>query len=261
MKLFKKITDKKEQKKTQKRQEQVEMVQEMMQKVFEKEREATAAIFFGSGLNDRYMFDFKSNYLGGMQQDIQTPNLNVLSDLEDNRMEEAIKITIKPIDVLDELEKIPKIFSLEMIDEKISILKDKSELISQEYTKREIESLISRLENRKKYKEYSDFYKKFDNTDDAKIEKLLEKYDLVMKTSDIFIPEFPDEAIAIMKEYTEKTLNLCEQKPVFYVIAEPEKFRKADEKRDPILLVQSPFGFYWQILGAWDKEMIMLNEL
>ena len=51
------------------------------------------------------------------------------------------------------------------------------------------------------------------------------------------------------------------KKPVFYVIAEPDKFRKAYEKRDPILLVQSPFGFYWQILGAWDKEMILLSEL
>jgi hypothetical protein len=45
------------------------------------------------------------------------------------------------------------------------------------------------------------------------------------------------------------------------VIAEPDKFRKAYEKRDPILLVQSPFGFYWQILGAWDKEMMLLSEL
>jgi hypothetical protein len=55
--------------------------------------------------------------------------------------------------------------------------------------------------------------------------------------------------------------ELCGKKPVFYVIAEPDKFRKAYERRDPILLVQSPFGFYWQILGAWDKEMILLSEL
>ena len=33
------------------------------------------------------------------------------------------------------------------------------------------------------------------------------------------------------------------------------------KQRDPILLVQSPFGFYWQILGAWDKEMLILSEL
>jgi hypothetical protein len=64
-----------------------------------------------------------------------------------------------------------------------------------------------------------------------------------------------------MKKYTDNMEKLCKKKPVFYVIAEPDKFKKAYEKRDPILLVQSPFGFYWQILGAWDKEMILLSEL
>jgi len=34
-----------------------------------------------------------------------------------------------------------------------------------------------------------------------------------------------------------------------------------DEKRDPILLAQSPFGFYYNILGAWEKEMVYLPEL
>ena len=64
-----------------------------------------------------------------------------------------------------------------------------------------------------------------------------------------------------MAAYTEHTVSVCGKKPIFYVIAEPDKFRKAFEKRDPILLVQSPFGFYWQILGAWDKEMLLLGEL
>jgi hypothetical protein len=82
-----------------------------------------------------------------------------------------------------------------------------------------------------------------------------------MNTSDLFVPEFPDEAIMVMREYTDQLQALCNKKPVFYVIAEPDKFRKAYERRDPILLVQSPFGFYWQILGAWDKEMILLSEL
>jgi len=117
------------------------------------------------------------------------------------------------------------------------------------------------LGNRKKYLEHKEFFDNYQNTTDEKIKILLGKYDLVMKTSDIFIPEFPDEAIAIMKEYTEKMETICEKKPIFYVIAEPEDFKKADEKRDPILLVQSPFGFYWQILGAWDKEMLLLSEL
>ena len=38
-------------------------------------------------------------------------------------------------------------------------------------------------------------------------------------------------------------------------------FEKQYERRDPILLAQSPFGFYYHILGAWDTEMLYLPEL
>jgi hypothetical protein len=64
-----------------------------------------------------------------------------------------------------------------------------------------------------------------------------------------------------MKLYREEFAKFSDKQLVFYVIAEAEDFEKADDKRDPILLVQSPFGFYYQILGAWDKEMLILHEL
>ena len=171
------------------------------------------------------------------------------------------KIKVKPIDVLNELEVIPTPFSLEKLDEKIGIMKMKSDLITQVHSKREVKALIERLNNRKKYTKNKAFFDKFQNTNDEKIDNLLNKYDLVMKESDIFIPEFPNDAITVMKEYTDMVNSICKKKPIFYVIAEQSLFRKAYEKRDPILLVQSPFGFYWQILGAWDKEMLLLGEL
>ena len=140
-------------------------------------------------------------------------------------------------------------------------MKMKSDLITQVHSKREVKALIERLNNRKKYTKNKAFFDKFQNTNDEKIDNLLNKYDLVMKESDIFIPEFPNDAITVMKEYTDMVNSICKKKPIFYVIAEQSLFRKAYEKRDPILLVQSPFGFYWQILGAWDKEMLLLGEL
>jgi hypothetical protein len=171
------------------------------------------------------------------------------------------KIKMKPVDVVNELEVEPTIFNLNNLDDKISVLKDKEKLLTQHYAKREVTALIERLELRKKYPDHKAYFDQYKNTTDEKIGKLLEKYDLVMKTSDIFIPEFPDDAISVMKSYTEKVEELCGKKPVFYVIAENQHFRKAYDKRDPILLVQSPFGFFWQILGAWDKEMLLLGEL
>ena len=217
-----------------------------------------------TGLDETFLFDFKnyqSQYTGVTMNSFISIGGEVRSDEDSDSPIANKKIAVKPKDVLEELETIPTPWTLSNLDDKIGVLKYKAQLITQSYSKREVVALIERLENRKKWHKFKDFFNEFQNTTDEKIDILLEKYDLVMQTSDLFVPEFPDDAIAVMKKYTENMEKLCKKKPVFYVIAEPDKFKKAYEKRDPILLVQSPFGFYWQILGAWDKEMILLSEL
>lgn len=210
----------------------------------------------GSGLDDRYLVDFLGgNFLGPMGSN--TP----AGSSQSSSMGDKVKIKIKPVDVLNQLETVPTPFTLNNLDDKIAVLRDKEDMIRNQWAKREITGLIERLENRKKFEEFRVFFDRFQNTTDEKIAILLEKYALEMHPSDIFIPEFPDEAVAIIKEYTEQTEKLCGKKPVFFVIAEEHLFQKAYGKRDPILLAQSPFGFYWQILGAWDKEMLLLGEL
>ena len=214
-----------------------------------------------TGLDETFLFDFK-NY----QSQYTGVSINSFisvggADEDSNSNSSNKKIAVKPKDVLSELETIPTPWTLSNLEDKIEVLKYKADLITQHYSKREVKALIERLENRKKWDKFKNFFQEFQNTTDEKIDDLLEKYDLVMENSDLFIPEFPDDAIAVMKKYTNNMKKLCKKKPVFYVIAEPDKFKKAYEKRDPILLVQSPFGFYWQILGAWDKEMILLSEL
>ncbi len=237
-----------------------------------------------SGFNDTYLFDFKNyaSQYSGSSVVIPTSNSAAgaprvaggtffgsmpsssdedATNPERSKPQPPTKIKIKPIDALNELETVPTPFSLLNLDDKLYMLKDKEKLIVQKYAKREITALIERLENRKKYMQHKEFFDSFQNTTEEKIADLLKKYDLVMKTSDIFIPEFPDEAIIRMTQYSEKLNLICGKKPIFYVIAEEKDFKKAFEKRDPILLVQSPFGFFYQILGAWDKEMLLLSEL
>lgn len=189
---------------------------------------------------------------------------DLMSGAEDEKYEDGNKREAKkPVDVQDELERVPLPFKEndELIDEKINLLKDKNRISNQRYVKAQLNGIIKRLENRKKYKEFSEFFGLFPNTTGEKIDSLLAKYKLVMKESELFIPAFPKEAIDVMKSYTEQTEKLCGESPVFYVIAEEEDFSNKVKSLDPILLVQSPFGFYWQILGAWDKEMILLSEL
>ena len=236
-----------------------------------------------SDLDDNYLFDFAKNFAGGSNFNTNravsfTSNaINTVMSTEDDsdvvvtttttgsngdKSEVPAKVKVKPIDVLNELETTPlPSHFLTNLDNKISVLRDKADIIRQKYAKREVSALVERLENRKKWQKFAPFFNQFQNTNDEKIQALLSKYDLVMKESEIFIPEFPDEAIKVMKDYTKVCKQICEKKPVFYVIAPPDMFKSVVGKRDPILLVQSPFGFYWQILGAWDKEMLLLSEL
>ncbi len=175
---------------------------------------------------------------------------------------------MKPIDVINELQKPPTNWSLEGIEDKIGILRDKEEIITQRYAKQEVKALILCLQNRKKYndkakngKTFREYFSQFDITDGAKIKEVTDKHDLKMGNADIFIPEFPDDATKIMKEYIEKVAEVCDKKPHFFVIAQKKDFKKVEAKRDPILLGQSPFGFYYFILGVWDTEMLYLPEL
>ncbi len=217
-------------------------------------------------LHDKYLFDFRGGYTGVFAVgsfEGGSPTTDAPQEMPADKIINlpATKIAIKPIDVLHELERAPIPFSLEMLDEKISVLKEKEKLISQHYAKRDVQAVIQRIENRKKYTEHKQFFDRFQSTTDESVDELLSKYKLVLRESDLFVPEFPDEAIKIMNEYTEQVEKISGKKPVFYVIAEEKDFQKKYERRDPILLAQSPFAFTWDILGAWDKEMILLSEL
>lgn len=155
------------------------------------------------------------------------------------------------------------------IDQQLSDFKDKLNLISaEEYDMRrgvkEISSMVIRLENRKKYPEMKDFFEQFAYTTSSKIDALLKNKDhdnLKMGQVAQFLADLPKEAVQAMKDYNKNCESLCGKQAVFYIIADRKDFQKSNSRRDPILLAQSPFGHVWQILGAWDEEMLFLEEL
>ena len=181
----------------------------------------------------------------------------------------AVRVEVSPKSVVDELKRPPTMMSLDGLDGKLAILKMKKDLISQRYSAEHVTGMIQALEMRKKYDEkskvakrtYREFFSRYDTTDESKIEALTTKYELVAKDADLFIPEFPDEAIETMDLYTKVVQELTGKKPRFYVIAKAKDFRDAFNKRDPILYATSPFGMFYYILGAWEEEMLYLPEL
>lgn len=217
------------------------------------------------------MYDFFQNYNGSVDGFVPVINawgtftVSSTSDIPrpiDSDRPPNTRVAVTPKSVAAELDSNPTPFSVEGIDEKIETLRKKSKMVSHHiYTKAQIDGMIKRLEYRKRYHEQASFYEAFPCTTDEKIDGLLSRYKLVIKKPDLFIPTMPKEAIDVMEQYTEVTKELTGEEPVFYLIAEEKDFKKKFEKLDPILLVQSPFAFTWQVLGAWDVEMLLLSEL
>lgn len=152
------------------------------------------------------------------------------------------------------------------IDEQITDFKGKLSLMEKPgYNHRgfdEIGSILLRMENRKKYSTVRKTFDLFPYTTNTRIENVLKKHDyLQLGEVDQFVADMPKEATDAMKEYNDATVKLCDKKAVFYIIADKNDFKKTNSRRDPILLAQSPFGHFWQIIGAWDKEMLFLEEL
>ena len=153
------------------------------------------------------------------------------------------------------------------VDEMIQTFKDKLALIkSEEYDMRngvqEVASVLMRLENRKKYSDHKTFFEEFPYTTTTKINELVKAHDY-LKIGQVaeFMADMPKEATDVMKNYNKRVDSICDKQAVFYIIADKDDFKKTEKRRDPILLAQSPFGHFWQILGAWDREMMLIEEL
>lgn len=206
------------------------------------------------------LYDFFKNYNGSLPQLTQTDAFASSTPIK--KVDERIETS--PKDVFGELERVPNPVDCDpqRLAMKIELMERKINLgIDQRFTKEHMQGMLDCLRNRLCYDKYKDFYEQFQYTTMEKIEMLLQKYKLCMREVTLFVPTFPDDATKVMEDYIAETRKLTNKRPVFYVIAKEEDFKKKYEKHDPILLVQSPFGFFWQILGAWDDEMLLLEEL
>lgn len=230
----------------------------------------------------KYLIDFYKVLGNGNSMDftyIMTTESNSKSELSNSKY---AKKDVKKEVVKEEKKITPKgVYDLQMLNDKsfklktdpiyvdgqLEGFKDKLNLMkSEEYDMgrgtKEIASIVSRLENRKKYSEVKDFFEEFPYTTTEKIDGLVKTHNhLKLGQVAQFLADMPKEAVEVMKNYNKMTDSLCKKQAVFYIIADKKDFEQTNKRRDPILLAQSPFGHFWQILGAWDEEMLFLGEL
>lgn len=125
----------------------------------------------------------------------------------------------------------------------------------------ETEGMIIRMENRKKLAEHDGYSRWPYTTNDAIRRVMSENTNLEAEQVMPSLPDLPEEAVKVIETYRKYTSDLCGMEPIFYLIKPKKDRAEVERKRDPILIAQSPFGYFWQILGAWDEEVKFLEEL
>ena len=130
------------------------------------------------------------------------------------------------------------------------------------FGREELKSMLERLHNRFRLNEFTNILEKYPHTTNTLINDVItNNTHLQAGKAEDFVPDFPKDAVKAMTEYNNMCIALCYKKTNFYVIAKHEDFQQKNKRRDPMLIAQSPFGFFWQVLGAWDEEMIYLGDL
>ncbi len=164
----------------------------------------------------------------------------------------------EPVDVVHELETNLKSIPLKDIKVQLKQMKTRKKYVKKilrVHPEQEIRA-IEMLEARKKYPKFAHKFN-WKTTVESKIDMLTKKYMLKHDSIDLFIKRIPDKAMTEITIFAELYKKVSKGEPNFSIIAPAGDFKSSD----PILLAKSPFGEYYYILCAWDKEVNIVGEL
>lgn len=173
------------------------------------------------------------------------------------------RINKKPVEVFKEIiSEIPQ-FNVANLDEQIKLVKYRMKVLK-DHLNGGIELSDERealgfLEARKKYGKYKHLFQ-WGVATFSGVKNLCEKYEVSFVDMGSYYKTMPMEAIDQLEKYSAVYEKVRNDHPVLKLIIEagPEK---PEVKKDPILLASSPFGRWWYILGAWDKEVEIVDDL
>lgn len=168
------------------------------------------------------------------------------------------RIVKKPVEVYKEIISDIPVMNLYDLDKQISVIQRRMDVLDEQGIKCSDELVALRfLKARKKYNKYKSKFT-WAITTDAKIKELLAKYKLTTSNLQPNYKNIPMEAIDEIEKFADAFECVDEGKPEFQLIMD---VGGKEQKKDPILLAGSPFGKYYYILGAWDKEVEYVDDL
>ncbi len=186
---------------------------------------------------------------------------NMDRDLKNMKNKTKKRIPIQPLDIIHDLE-IGVTFPKEKVKEAIRELKKRIEFTKEHLggNVRDDKRAIDMLEARLLHPKYGHLFL-WKTTTPEHINKLLKKYELDHKDIRDYMRSIPALAVTCMQRYVKVLEKVSDEKPTFTIIAPPKYFKDPKNYSDPILLARSPFGNFYYILTAWDKEIGMVSEL
>lgn len=164
---------------------------------------------------------------------------------------------VKPKAVMKELLGEKAKIDLVNLDQKIKVIKKRANFMEDELEigASDERKVLNWLEARKKYPKNGSLFC-WKTTTQTKIDALLKKYKLSLGTISFYKRCIPEEAIDEMEKFTKACRKVTKTNPDIKIIADPD-----ETKKDPIILGVSPFGNFFYVLGAWDKEVEIMDEL
>lgn len=185
------------------------------------------------------------------------------SSKEEKKMDE--RIAKKPVEVYNELVSEAPEINMANLDGQIALVKRRLRMFEElSVSAGDEKEALGFLEARKKAKKGKPSFR-WAVTTHTMIQDLLKKYKLAYVDFGMYAKNVPMEAIDELEAFCEEYSKVRDDKPVLRLIiddapAPGEKVSK-ERKKDPILLASSPFGKFFYILGAWDKEVQVVDEL
>jgi hypothetical protein len=190
---------------------------------------------------------------------ITTPNSNTPGQF-DIKPNVDTRIEKKPVEIFNEIVSEKPIMNLTNLDKQIRLVKNRKRVLEEhigESDSRHEDEALSYLRARKKFIKCSGLFK-WPTTNQEKVNDLCKKYKVMSVAIGGYYRNLPMEAIDEMEKYTKAHYKITRNKPVFTLIVDQGG---KEQKKDPILLVCSPFGRWYYILGAWDKEVEIVDDL
>jgi hypothetical protein len=193
----------------------------------------------------------------------QTPSVGnyavaYATDTGGNKLPEDKRIEKKPVDVVNNIMAEKPSMDLNHLDIQIKIVKRRLEIMKEiGGNTRDEEIALTFLKARQKYNKVGKLFG-WAVTNQEKIEQLCKEYKVMCTEFARYSRNVPQEGLDQLEKFFEAWNQVSDKKPAIRLIVDQGG---KEQKKDPILLAQSPFGNWWYILGAWDKEVEIVDDL